>query len=55
MPLISCKIEISLLKWYQNCILSSAGTAAIFTITVQNFMFQLLLQKLKIMQNYQNY
>ena len=30
--LINCKIEFSL-KWYENCILSSAGTAATFTIT----------------------
>ena len=32
MPLISCKSELSL-KWYENCILSSAGTAAIFAVT----------------------
>ena len=32
MSLINCKIELSL-KWYENCILSSAGTAATFTIT----------------------
>ena len=32
MPLINCKVEFSL-KWYENCILSSSGTAAIFTIT----------------------
>ena len=32
MPLIKCKVEFSL-KWIENCILSSAGTAAIFTIT----------------------
>ena len=31
-PLINCKIELSL-KWIENCILSSAGTAATFTIT----------------------
>ena len=31
-PLINCKVELSL-KWYENCILSSAGTAATFTIT----------------------
>ena len=30
--LINCRIELSL-KWYKNCILSSAGTAATFTIT----------------------
>ena len=32
MPLINCKVELSL-KWYENCILSSAETAATFTIT----------------------
>ena len=32
MQLINCKIELSL-KWYENCILSSAGTAATFAIT----------------------
>ena len=32
MPLINCKVELSL-KWYENCTLSSAGTAATFTIT----------------------
>ena len=32
MPLINCKIELSL-KWHENCILSSAGTAATFAIT----------------------
>ena len=31
MPLINCKIELSL-KWYENCTLSSAGTAATFAI-----------------------
>ena len=32
MPLINCKIELSL-KWIENCILSSAGTAATLKIT----------------------
>ena len=32
MPLINCKIEFSL-KWYEECTLSSAGTAATFKIT----------------------
>ena len=32
MPLINCKVELSL-KWFENCILYSAGTAATFTIT----------------------
>ena len=30
--LINCRVEISL-SWNENCILSSAGTAATFTIT----------------------
>ena len=32
LSLINCKVELSL-KWYENCTLSSAGTAATFTIT----------------------
>ena len=32
MPLISYKVKLSL-KWYENCILFSAGTAATFAIT----------------------
>ena len=32
MPLTSCKIELSL-KWIENCILCSSGTAATFKIT----------------------
>ena len=32
MPLINCKIEFSL-KWYEECILPSAGNAATFKIT----------------------
>ena len=32
MPLIKCKVELSLI-WYENCILSSAGTAATFATT----------------------
>ena len=32
MPLINCKVELSL-KWIENCILSSSGTAATFKIT----------------------
>ena len=31
MPLINCKVEVSL-DWYENCIFSSAGTAATFAI-----------------------
>ena len=36
MPLINCKVELSL-KWHENCILSSAGTAATFKITDAKF------------------
>ena len=32
MALINCKVELSL-RWYENCILSSAGTAATFETT----------------------
>ena len=32
MALINCKVELSL-EWYENSILSSAETTAIFTIT----------------------
>ena len=32
MPLINCKVELSL-KWYEECILSSAGNNATFEIT----------------------
>ena len=32
MPLINCKIEFSL-KWCEECILSTSGTAATFKIT----------------------
>ena len=32
MPLINCKVELSL-KWYEECILSSAGDNATFKIT----------------------
>ena len=35
MPLINCKVEFSL-KWYENCILSSAETIATFAITDAN-------------------
>ena len=31
MPFINCKVEVSL-DWYENCIFSSAGTAATFAI-----------------------
>ena len=36
MPLINCKIELSL-NWYENCILSNSGTAATFKITDAKF------------------
>ena len=37
MPQINCKGELSL-KWIENCILSSAGTAATFKITDTKFL-----------------
>ena len=36
MPLINCKVEFSL-KWYENYISSSSGTAAAFAITDTEF------------------
>ena len=54
MPLINCKIELSL-KWIENCILSSAGTAATFKITDTKLYVPIVTLKLKITQNYQNY
>ena len=36
MRLINCKAELSL-RWYENCILPSAGTAATFAITDAKF------------------
>ena len=36
MPLINCKVELSL-RWYENCILSSARTIATFAITDAKF------------------
>ena len=48
MPLINCKVEFSL-KWHANCILSSVGTAATFTIT--NVKFYVPVVTLKIEDN----
>ena len=48
MSLINCKAEISL-KWYANCILPSAATTAIFTITDAKFC--VLVVTLKIEDN----
>ena len=36
MPLINCKIELSL-KWIENCILSNLGTATTFKIADTKF------------------
>ena len=47
MPLINCKIELSL-KWIENCMLTVAKTAT-FKLTVQNFMYQLLLYQQRTM------
>ena len=54
MPLINCKVELSL-KWYENCILSSAETAANFTITDTKLYVPIVTLEMTTMQNYQNY
>ena len=53
MPLINCKVKLSL-KWYENCILSRAGTAATFAITDTKRYVTVVPLK-KTLQNYQNY
>ena len=53
MPLINCKIELSL-KWYEGCLLTVATTAT-FKINDAKLYVQLLLYQQKTMQNYQNY
>ena len=54
MPLINCKVEISL-KWMENCILSNSGTSATFKITDAKLYLPIVTLKLKIIRNYQNY
>ena len=54
MPLINCKIELSL-KRYEKCLLCSAGTAATFTITDTKLYVPIVTLKTEKMQNYQNY
>ena len=57
MPLINCKIELSL-KWIENCILSSAGTAATSTITDIKLYVPIVTLKIEDntkLQNYQYY
>ena len=54
MPLINSEIEISL-KWIENCILSSAGTAATFKITDTKLYVPIVTLKSEDVQNYQNY
>ena len=46
MPLINCKVELSL-KWFENCILSSAGTAANFTRTDTNLYVRIVTLKVE--------
>ena len=46
MPLINCKVEISL-NWYENFILSSAGTAATFTTTDAKFYVPVIILKIE--------
>ena len=54
MPLINCKIELSL-NWIENCILYTAGTAETFKITDTKLHVPIVALKLKTIQNYQNY
>ena len=54
MPLINCKIELSL-KWIKNCILSSSRTAAIFTITNTKLCLPIVTLKTEDNTNYQNH
>ena len=63
MPLINCKVEISL-KRIENCVLTTAATddnandtgadSATFKITDAKLYVRLLLYQQKTMQNYQN-
>ena len=46
MPLINYKVEISL-NWYENVILSSAGTAATFTTTDTKFYVPVVILKIE--------
>ena len=46
MQLINCKVELSL-KWYESCILSSAGTAATFAITDAKLYFPVVTLKIE--------
>ena len=52
MPLINCKTELSL-NLIENCVLTTTADAssATFKITVQTFVFLLLLYQQKTMQN----
>ena len=54
MPLINCKIEFSL-GWYEECILSSAGTGATFTITDAKLYVPIVTSKIEDNKNQQNY
>ena len=54
MPLINCKVELSL-KWYENCILSSAGDNATFTITDTKPYIPIVTLSAEDNANYQNY
>ena len=54
MLFINCKVELSL-KWNENCILPSAGTAATFTITDTKLYVPVVTLKTKDKQKYQNY
>ena len=53
LPLINRKVELSL-KWYENCILSSAGTAVTFAITDTKYV-PIVTLKTEDNANYQKY
>ena len=53
MPFINCEINL-ILTWSTDCVISSATAETKLKITDTNFMFQLQLYQLKIMQNHCN-
>ena len=54
MPLINCKVELSL-DCYAKCIIIIGETDVTFAIRDTKPTSQLVLEKLKTMQDYQNY
>ena len=52
--IINCKVQLSL-KWIENCILSSEGTAVTFKITDAKLHVPVVTLKTEGNINYQNY